>query len=299
MGTLLIGASGFIGSRVSNELEQAGLSVIPCDLIRSANRGATFVQADVLSLAALERIAFEYRLDNIIHLVGLPAIDYCERNPHFSYQLNVESVQHSLELMRLADIKRIIFASTASVYGDRYSDPVRESDIPSPVSLYGHHKLMAEESIRGYAESYGLEYVILRLFNVFGNEPELGKDIVSVLIRSALAKKPVVLKGPKKFRDFVHVDEVAKGFASALKLSERLTLNFGTGRKTELQDLANLVRESFADLQLIAEQTDDDGTGIYADVSRQKEKLGFIPNQTNVALKKHIARFALNKEADA
>lgn len=278
-----------------NELEQTGLSVIPCDIIRSTNRRATFVQADVLSLAALERIAFEYRLDSIIHLVGLPAIDYCEKNPHFSFQLNVESVQHSLELMRLADIKRIVFASTASVYGDRYKNAVRESDVPSPVSLYGHHKLMAEQSIRGYAESYGLDYVILRLFNVFGSQPEVGKDIISVLIRSALAKKPVVLKGPNKFRDFVHVDEVAKGFISALKLNEKSILNFGTGRKTSLHDVANMVKESFSDLQLVVEQTKDDGTGLFADTSRQKEKLGFLPSQTNSALKDHIARFALKK----
>lgn len=276
--------------------QATGHNAIPCDIIRSENSEtpSRWVQADILSLPSLERIALEYKFDSIVHLVGLPAVDYCERNPQFSYLLNVASVQNSLEVMRVAGIDKIVFASSASIYGNAHSKPITELDVTNPTTVYGHHKLMAEQAIRAYLESYGVRYAILRLFNVFGADPETGKDVLSIFIRQAKGFKPITVKGPNKFRDFIHVDVVAKGFVSAMEAKENLLLNVGSGYKTTLRQLAHLVKRSYPNLQIVEENSADDGTGLQADITRLKQGLGLYPSDSETALREHIEKSSRN-----
>jgi UDP-glucose 4-epimerase len=294
MAVMVVGGSGFIGSEVTKALVKNGIDTISCDLIQpSIADGSKWMRADILELTSIERILFEYEVDMIIHLVGLPAIEYCEKNPHFSFLLNVASVQNTLEAMRKADVKKIIFASSAAVYGLHADEPLRETKITAPKSIYGYHKLIAEETIKAYNRSYGISYVILRLFNVYGGNPYSGKDVISIFIRRAIKNEPLLVKGPRKFRDFVHVNDVAKAFLASLRedvLNE--VINIGTGEKTTLGDVAQHIKEYFNNVKIIEEQTADDGTGLYADISKAKSVLKFEPIRSREGIGSHIAKYS-------
>jgi len=298
MTVLIIGGSGFIGSRVVNVLANNNVSVLPYDIIRSyrLNEKAKWVQADILELSSIERLLFEYDVEAVIHLVGLPSIGYCERNPHFSFQLNVLSVQNALEAMRKTDIEKIIFASSAAVYGYSSRVPVRESDPKNPNTIYGYHKFIAEEVIRSYSNSYGLDYVILRLFNVYGGDPFLGKDVISIFIRRALKGQPIIVKGSRKFRDFVHVNDAARAFKEAVTRNiSNQTINIGTGSMVTLQEIADIIQEYFPHTKVNYETVEDDGTGIVADITAARKFFEFDPKDPRQGIRDYIASYAPSK----
>src|SRR2546428_6848941 len=167
MAVLVVGGSGFIGGTVVQSLTKKGIETIGYDLIHtnSAEYQKNWIRADILEIQSIERIFFEYNIDSIVHLVGLPAIDLCRKNPHFSFLLNVMSVQNTLEAMRLADIPKIVFASSATVYGSHSDSALSENAPTAPATVYGYHKLVAEQAIRAYSDNYGIKSTTLRLFN--------------------------------------------------------------------------------------------------------------------------------------
>ena len=291
---MVIGGSGFIGSKVVKVLVKNRVETICYDIIRSNAVGeGKWIRANILELPSIERIFFEYQVDTIVHLVGLPAIKYCERNPRFSFLLNVMSVQNALEAMRMADIKKIVFASSAAVYGTQQVDPIKETDLTSPSTMYGYHKLIAEQAIKSYSDSYGIDYTIFRMFNVYGGNPHVGKDVISIFIRRALKGEPLIVRGPKKFRDFVHVDDVAQAFLKAsTKNVVNSIMNIGSGVKTSLQRLAEIVKMHFPEVEVNEEATSDDGTGLQADISLARSMLGFEPRSPEEGISAHVATYA-------
>jgi len=299
MTIMVIGGSGFIGSEVVKTLAKNKIETISYDLIQSSTIGENnkWIRADILELPSIERVFFEYQVDTIIHLVGLPTIDYCEKNPSFSFLLNVLSVQNTLEAMRMADIKRVVFASSASVYGYHRDDPVKEIDPTSPSTIYGYHKVIAEQAIRSYHDSYGIDYVIFRIFNVYGGNPHMGKDVISIFIRRALKGEPLTVKGPKKFRDFVHINDVAQAFTMATtkdNVSDAI-INIGSGVKTSLHRIAEIVRTHFPEMEVKEETTSDDGTGLQADISLARDMLGFAPKGPEEGISTYVATYAGHK----
>lgn len=299
MTTMIIGGSGFIGSEVVKTLVKNKIETISYDLIQSStigenNRG---IRADILELPSIERVFFEYEVDTIIHLVGLPTINYCEKNPRFSFSLNVLSVQNALEAMRMADIKKMIFASTAVVYGYHRDEPVKEIDPTSPSNIYGYHKLIAEQTIKSYYNSYGIDYVIFRIFNVYGGNPHLGKDVVSIFVRRALKGEPLIVKGPKKFRDFIHISDVAQAFVRATtnnNISD-VIVNIGSGVKTSIWHVAEIVKTHFPELEVKEEAAPDDGTGLQSDNSLARKLLQFTPRTPEKGINEYVATYACHK----
>lgn len=299
MTVMVIGGSGFIGGRVIEALTRDNHSALSYDIIDSLSHKAKSIRADILELSAIERLFFEYDIDAIVHLIGLPSVDYCEKNPQLSFQLNVVSVQNALEAMRKTDIKRIVFASSAAVYGYSSERPVSETDPTNPNTMYGHHKLIAEEVIRSYCGSYGLNYVVLRLFNVYGGDPHIGKDVISIFIRKALKGEPIVVKGPKKFRDFVHVDDVTHTFVEAVTTNvSNMTLNIGTGTATNLGEIAEITKEFFPCADIKYETVEDDGTGLLADVTAARNIFNFSTIDSKMGIRNCISSYA-TKETDS
>jgi len=297
--TMVIGGSGFIGSEVMKMLVKNKIETVSYDLIQSSTIGENnkWIRADILELPSLERVFFEYQVDTIIHLVGLPTIDYCEKNPRFSFLLNVMSVQNALEAMRMADIKKVIFASSASVYGYHRGEPVKEIDPTSPNTMYGYHKDIAEQIIRSYHDSYGIDYVIFRIFNVYGGNPHIGKDVISIFIRRALKSEPLTVKGPKKFRDFVHINDVAQAFTKATTMDNvsDAIANIGSGEKISLHEVAEIVKTHFPEVEVKEEATSDDGTGLQADISLARNTLGFAPRSPEEGISTYVATYAGHK----
>ncbi len=195
--------------------------------------------------------------------------------------------------MRKTDIEKLVFASSAAVYGYHSKNPVKEDDPTNPTTIYGYHKLIAEHMIKAYHESYGLDYVILRLFNVYGGDPQLGKDVISIFIKKALKGEPIIVKGPNKYRDFIHLNDVAETFVKVtLNDISDITLNIGTGKMTTLKEIADIIKRCFPDVKIEYEVPPDDGTGILADITLTEQTLDFSPLDPKRGIYNHVALYA-------
>lgn len=298
MTTLIVGGSGFIGSETYRLLVKKGLAPVSFDKMptNENNESWKYVTGDILDLPSVERMLSEYSPDTVVHLVGLPIIETCEKNPNLSFLLNVKSVHNTLEAMRLHDAKKIIFSSSATIYGTSQSAPIKEKDFPLPETVYGYHKLVAEQLIKSYAQSYGISYMILRLFNVYGANPITGKEVLSVFIRKALKGEPLVVRGPRKFRDFIHVDDVALAFLKAQETNgSNNVLNIASGTRVTLGEIAEMIREYFPEVEIVEEPAEDDGTGLQADISKARKVLGFESNPPETGIPSYISKYAQNR----
>src|SRR2546425_11815225 len=151
---LVLGGAGFIGRRICSALAERA---VICDVVQQASPDHSIsVQGDVQDVPRLVELMKRFEITDVVHLVGLPHIPTCQRSPHKSFGLNLGSVSSALEAMRLSDVKRITFASTAAVYGRPRSNPVNETSPTNPLSTYGYHKLLAEKLLECYVQNYGL-----------------------------------------------------------------------------------------------------------------------------------------------
>nr|MDO8100883.1 NAD-dependent epimerase/dehydratase family protein [Candidatus Njordarchaeota archaeon] len=298
MNVVVIGGAGFIGTHVVRALARNSIRVICVDKAEcnEGSKDVTVVKADVGNIDALQEILLNYNPSAVIHLVGLPAVDDCEKNPQLSFQLNALSTQNIVEAMRKADIKKLVFASTASIYGYLTKEKVSETELPRPNTTYGFHKLISEQIIRAYQERYGVNAVIFRLFNVYGGDPRIGKEVISIFIRNLLEKKPLAITGPHKFRDFIYIDDVANAFSKACYNNvPSQIINIGTGTKVTLRQLAEIFKGAVPQTQVIENQGPDDQTGICADISLARKLLDFNPLSPYEGIERHIRKYVGGK----
>jgi len=297
MSILVTGGAGFIGSHIVRTLKQNGRNVIVLDRVNYNYHDVASIITDVNDLDRLNKIFKSYDFPTVIHLVGLPSIGECEENPQLSFKLNTMSVQNVLEAMRMADVDRIIFASSACVYGYYAKEKVSEKDPPRPDTVYGLHKLFSEELIKMYHAKYGIDFVILRPFNVYGANPKNGKDVISIFIKRMLDGKPLIVKGPNKFRDFIYIDDVAHAFCEAcFNNFSNVTVNLGSGIKTSLHQLASIFKSLRSDVEIIEEVTPDDGTGLYADITLAREMFNFTPTALKDGISKILKIYGMRSE---
>jgi UDP-glucose 4-epimerase len=286
----IVGASGFIGSSVVEALVSEKKQPLAIDLVKPKG-DYNWLIADIVEPATIERIFFEYSVETVIHLVGLPQIDLCEKDPQFSYLLNTQSVHNTLEAMRKTGVQKVIFASSAAVYGSR-DGLVSEKEQPTPNTIYGYHKYVSEELIKAYANSYGIHFTTLRLFNVYGQDPQLGKDVISIFSRHAKTGERLVVKGRNKYRDFVHVKDVTRAFvASVPALADNRIINVGTGIKVTLGELVDIIKEVFPKIHVEYESAADDGKGLVADNKICQSLLELTPTNPRDGIGEYLRRY--------
>lgn len=278
---LITGGFGFIGSHIANALSEfTQHEILVYDL--NANNGKkeniTTFQGDIFDSEKLLNVMRVGDVSTVIHMIGLASIPDCEKNPEASSRLNVASVQTVLEAMRLCNTKRIVFPSTAAVYGATNGPQVHEKFEPKPSTVYGSHKLAAEKLILDYAEKYGLQPTILRLFNVYGDlDKEQG--VISLFVRKALAAEPLLVTGGDQLRDFVFLKDVVKAFVNTLGTTtgEYEVFNIGSGIGVSINDIAEMVKQHFPKVQIKYEASNGREYSIYADISRMRNALKCTP----------------------
>jgi UDP-glucose 4-epimerase len=259
---LVTGAAGFIGSHTCDQLLAAGHEVTGVDNFRTGktenlasaktHRSFRLVEADLLQAENLDQLVTELRPAAIIHLAALVSVQESIQNPGLNFALNIELTQRVAEAARKHSVGRVVFASSAAVYGDVREMPIHENAEKRPISPYGAAKLASEAILLGHAEAFGITARCQRYFNVFGprqdpHSPYSG--VISIFCdRLGAGKPPTIYGDGEQTRDFISVYDVARANVLAAT-STGITsgvANICTGRATSLNQLVAVLRAQIA-----------------------------------------------------
>ncbi|WP_378956322.1 NAD-dependent epimerase/dehydratase family protein [Pelosinus sp. sgz500959] len=216
MKVLVTGGAGFIGSHVVEKLIQENCQVVIVDnlstgLMENIHKEANFIKMDIRSPELLE-LFLEEKFDYVIHLAAQTMVHKSLELPGYDCDVNVLGTVNLLEACRKTTVKRIVFSSTAAVYGDVTMLPVLETSPTVPTSFYGLSKLTCEKYLALYKKVYGLDYVVLRYANVYGERQGDGGEggVISIFTRKIHQGEPVTIFGDgSQTRDFIYVGDIA------------------------------------------------------------------------------------------
>ncbi len=251
MKVLITGGAGFIGSHLVEQLRSAGDEPVALDNLSSGRRenlppDVKLIEADVLD-EELFRIVADGRFDAIVHLAGQTMVNASLADPVFDARQNILGTLQVLEAARRGGVRRIVFASTAASYGD-----VPESELPiletrslAPLSFYGLSKVAAERYLAMYRATFGLDYVVLRFANVYGERQGEGGEggVISIFARAIAAGEDIAVFGDGgQTRDFVYAGDIAAGIRAALlTASPNTAYNLSTAAQTSLREIINIL----------------------------------------------------------
>ena len=250
--SVVTGGAGFIGSNLVSMLLEKGDMVVVIDN-ESANThdevywnsNAINIKGDITDFKLLKNACTD--ADCIYHLASDISIQYSIENPTKTYTNNLIGTLNVLEVARVLDIKKVVFSSTAAIYGST-SEPCIETDRPDPLNPYSVSKLAGENLMKMYNDLYGIETVSLRYFNVYGpRQAYKGQyaPVIGIFQKQKNEGKPLTIVGDGgQSRDFVHVADVA---AANIFVSETNTVgvfNVGTGVEYTINQIADLTNNS-------------------------------------------------------
>lgn len=298
---LLTGVAGFIGSHTADQLLAAGHRVSGVDNFRTGRRENlatalssphfTLHELDVALPDALASHVAHVRPDAIIHLAALVSVQESIKDPALNFALNVEATHHVAEAARLHGVRRIVFASSAAVYGDALERPIREAAEKEPISPYGAAKLASEAILLGHAAAFGLTVRCHRYFNVFGPRQDPASPysgVISVFERRYREGKPVTIFGDgHQTRDFVSVHDVARAnvIAATKPAVSSGVANICTGHATSLLEVVEVFRRHYPQSAAVVHspaRTGDILHSVGAPEAAAKD-LGFRPEVTVAA----------------
>ena len=292
---LVTGGAGFIGSHIVDALVASGQTVRVVDNLSTGHRenieqhgpGAIdFIEADLAEPGVATQAVDG--IDYILHIAAIPSVPRSVKAPVTTHRANVDATLLLLEAARAAQIKRLVFASSSSVYGNSPTLPKHERMPTNPLSPYALQKLIGEQYLRVYHSLYGLDTVALRFFNVFGprQDPSSPYSGVISLFTAALSegKQPTIHGDGGQTRDFTYVSDVATGVIAASKADgiAGKVMNLAPGGRVSLNSLFEVLREVIgADVDpLYGPPREGDVRDSQADNALAREFLGFDPEVT-------------------
>lgn len=265
---LVTGGAGYIGSHTAKALAAAGYEPVVFDNLSNGHAEAVkwgpLVEGDVRDQVAVEACMREYGISAVIHFAGLIEVGRSVVEPDLFWDTNLNGVASVLGAMRNCDVRRIVFSSTAAVYGQPEGEllaPLKESLPTQPINPYGDSKLAAERLIAAHARAYGLEGMALRYFNAAGADPdgEIGEahspesHLIPLAIEAALGLGPALTVFGQDFptpdgacvRDYIHVADLAQAHVLALTAdpgpSGFAAMNLGIGRGVSVLEVIEAV----------------------------------------------------------
>ncbi len=288
---LVTGGAGFIGSWTVEKLVGEGYTVIVLDNLSSGSKDnlygvmdkIEFVHGDIKDTDLLDKLFSKYRFKSVIHLAALVGVNEVADNPVEGYSVNVTGTFNLLEMCRRHGIERLVYASSAAVYGDPLYLPVNEGHTLNPKNLYGATKLAGEALVNSYSMNYGLSTISLRYFNVYGPRMKGGPyaGVIYAFINSILEGKPLTIYGDGlQTRDFVYVEDVAEANLIALESNATGSYNIGSGSSISIKDLAYLIKSlsRYKDIDIVyREPRPGDIRHSRADITKACRVLGWRP----------------------
>lgn len=253
---LVTGCAGFIGGHFCQFIQSAilGVEVVGLDNFWHSTpddvpSGISFIKGDIRDTVLLDALFSTHVFDAVFHFAAIPQVQYCQEHPEESALVNVMGTKHILDAIAKLPIKpTFIFSSSAAVYGNVDVVPVEESHPTHPIGQYGQQKLDAEKVILEYTKEKGIDAVILRYFNVFGDGQKGDSPYATVIAKwcdALMHEQPICIDGDgTQTRDFVHVAEVARANLLA----------YHTGVSGEVYNIAGGYEISLLELKEVFEQ---------------------------------------------
>ncbi len=261
LGVLVTGGAGFIGSNLVDLLMENGYTVYVLDDLStgklenlerwSENGNFRFIPGDIRnpldSILTSSKMGGGPPIGTIFHLAARVDVTTSFLDPEADMEVNYLGTLNVLEYASRMDVRKIVFSSSAAVYGDTEVLPVNEDISLDPLSPYGLNKMASEILLKIYKTQYGLDHTILRFFNVYGPRQDPGNPysgVISKYMNWTRNKEPLMIYGDgSQTRDFIFVGDVADIMASAASSNFVGTLNVATGKENSVIDLADAVEE--------------------------------------------------------
>ena len=317
MTVLVTGGAGYIGCHMVHALVEAGESVVVIDNLSTGfstylPEGVPLFIGDVADENLVEGVIDAHGVDSIIHFAGSVVVPDSMRDPLSYYRNNTATSRNLLNAAMKCGVKRFIFSSTAAVYGNPDTTPVAEDAPTRPLSPYGSSKLMTEIMLHDIAPAYGMEFVVLRYFNVAGADPQ-GRTGLATMGATHLLKIAVEAATGQRnkidvygtdyptpdgscIRDFIHVSDLVQAHRAALDYlrdgGTSTTLNCGYGRGYSVLETIEAVRRASGRNFAVqyAPRREGDIMTMIADTSRIRATLNWTPQYDDLQT---IARHAL------
>ena len=289
MNFLITGAAGFLGSSLANQLSREGHQVRGLDDLSTGDPKALgpdvhFTRGDMSDRPKLWTLLQE--VDVVYHLAARVSVPESILYPRDYNNVNVGGTVALMEAMRDVGVRRVVLASSGSVYGDLSSQPLKESLIPNPHSPYAVSKLAAEFYVRTIGGLWGIETVSLRIFNAYGpgqHLPASHPPVVPHYLKQALRGGTLVAHGDgSQTRDYVYVDDVVSGMVAAATAPniDGMVINIGSGKETSITELIRCVQDvTGSHTEVIYNPKTSGGVSrLCADLTLAKEKLNYRPS---------------------
>jgi UDP-glucose 4-epimerase len=304
---LITGAAGYIGSVVTREVVKEANLAIAFDNLTKGHRqavgpGVELVPGDLTDRESLERVFQSHKIDAVIHLAAESVVASSTSDPGRFFQVNTVGGLNLLEFMMKHGVSRLIFSSSAAVYGNPTKQPIAEDDPKLPINPYGESKLMFERILDWYGRAHGLQFVILRYFNAAGASRDLGEDhdpethLIPNVLKAALGQREEIrifgndypTEDGSCVRDYVHVLDIARAHIIPLKSAEKNRANkaFNLGSNQghsvfEVVETARRVTGREIKTKLYPRRPGDPAV-LIADAKLAKSELGWQPEFSNL-----------------
>lgn len=293
---LITGGAGFIGSHLAEKLNESGQKITILDNLSSGHRrniesllgpNVQFVEGDIRDRDLVYRLMAD--CDGAFHLAALVSVPQSISHPDDSFTINLQGTLNLFEASRGQKQQKIVFASSAAIYGDVQQQPIKEECRDIPLSPYGLHKWMCEEQANLYFQLYAVRSVGLRFFNVFGPRQDPSSPysgVISIFIDRILKRQPATIYGDgTQNRDFVYVGDVVQALIKSMNCtnSEFKAYNVGQGSSITVSSLWETLC-GIAEVELVPNHGPARSGEIHtslADISAIGRDLGYKP-ETNL-----------------
>jgi len=300
---LVTGGAGYIGSHTTRELLRHGHDVVCFDNLSTGHREFVltdkFVEGDLLDLDSLRTCFEHFSFDSVVHFAALTSVPDSVRDPQRYYQTNLIGGLNLLRVMLEHGVKKLVFSSSAAVYGSPQVVPIPEDHPKNPESPYGRTKWIFEQILEDYGPAYGLRSISLRYFNAAGSDPdgEIGEwhdpesHLIPIVLEVAQGKrKQIEIFGTDYdtpdgtcIRDFIHVSDLAEAHVLALEhLREgapSTAYNLGTGTGHSVREVVEICSKVTGTKIRTVEgpRRPGDPPQLVADPGRAQRELGWRP----------------------
>ncbi|WP_406944998.1 UDP-glucose 4-epimerase GalE [Halobacillus sp. SY10] len=309
MTVLLCGGAGYIGSHAVAQLLDQGENVIVVDNLQTGHHpavldGAKFYDGDLRNETFLNTVFNENDIDSVLHFAADSLVGESVEKPLQYYDNNVGGATSLLKAMAAHDVKRIVFSSTAAVYGEPEQVPIQENDPTQPTNPYGETKLAIEKMLKWAEQAYGIQYTVLRYFNVAGADVKgrIGEDhrpethLIPIVLQVALGKREKIMIFGDDYptadgtciRDYIHVEDLVAAHLQAidrLKKGGASTIyNLGNGQGFSVKEIIEAVRKVTGHPvpAEVAPKRAGDPAQLVASSEKARKELGWEPQYPGV-----------------